>query len=756
MRYALGKSFNIVGKPIGTAGEAFESTSRNLFAVTGGAALLWYYAYLLAWPAPKENATTLFVIVLIVDITCLVALRMLNGRFLVAQAVWHGGLVLAITVAAYLLRRPTLGFLYALLPLTAVVTAGWPAGLLVEGLIVILVISADLWMGTHSLGVGTRMAIVTGGAFAGLLGWAMTDALLTATEWSVSSFERARQSLEQLRDRTVELMQVQEDLLQANRELARLSERLKTMYQVADEARQAKQEFVANVSHELRTPLNMIIGFSEMITQLPQVYSSNLPPTLLADIAAIQRNSMHLAKLVDDVLDLSQAEAGHAALTKEWTHMEEVIEQAIVAVRALFESKDLYLVSECSPDLPPVFCDSTRVRQVVINLLSNAGRFTERGGVRVGVWRDTNCILVSVADTGPGIAPEDQERLFEPFQQLDGSIRRRQGGSGLGLSISKRFVEMHSGKMWFESDLGTGTTFLFRLPLEAPAPPASAGVDDAKRWFSPYLHFEPRTRQMKAPSPVVVPRYVLLERGDTLYRTLRRYGSGAEIISVPDYPSALTELNRSPATALIVNMPSWAEDVPPSGDPLTSLPYGTPAVRCWVAGDSEVAARLEVASYLVKPVSRQDLLGALESLGEDVRSVLLVDDDMDVLQLFSRMIYSVGEHYQVSQATSGARALALLRERQPDVMLLDLIMPGMDGFQVLQEKQKDPSIREIPVVIVSSRDPSGDPIVSDSLIVTRGGGLSVREILDCTAALSERLALSPRSADQVLTEMPAA
>jgi CheY-like chemotaxis protein/anti-sigma regulatory factor (Ser/Thr protein kinase) len=415
-------------------------------------------------------------------------------------------------------------------------------------------------------------------------------------------------------------------------------------------------------------------------------------------------------------------------------------------VQALFESKGLDLETEVSPDLPRLFCDGTRIRQVVINLLSNAGRFTEQGGVRVRAWREQGSVVVSVADTGPGIAPQDQARLFEPFQQLDGSIRRRHAGSGLGLSISRKFVEMHGGKMRLESQVGAGTTITFSLPLEMPPPVARAG-GDAARWIHPYLQYEARTRRSKAPAPAVLPRYVLLERGETLRRLCSRYLPGFEIASVRDLDEAIRELSRSPAQALIVNAPPCPRDGGyecATVEPLAHLPHRTPAIACWVPGEGETARRLGVVRYLVKPVTRQVLLSTLESLGEGVKSVLLVDDEPEALQLFTRVLSSAGRAYDVLQAKNGRRALSLLRERRPDVVLLDLIMPGMDGFQVLQEKSQDPAIRDIPVVVVSSRDPSGEPIVSDVLTVTRSGGLSVRDLLACIQALSE--ALSPSQA----------
>jgi signal transduction histidine kinase/CheY-like chemotaxis protein len=666
------------------------------------------------------------------------------------------GLATAITLAVYVFQRQEMAFFYALLPLMAVVTVGWRGGLLAEGLVIVLV-----WRLSHDptlppLPASYGLVIVASGAFTGLLGWATGHALLAVTQWSLFSFEQARKNMEEAREQRVELKQIQEDLLQANRELARLSDRLKAMHQVAEEARRAKEEFVANVSHELRTPLNMIIGFSEIITQSPQVYGANLPPALLADITAIQRNSQHLSRLVDDVLDLSQVEAERMALSKEWTSLQEIIGAATLAARPLFESRGFYLETDVPPDLPPVFCDSTRIRQVVINLLSNAGRFTERGGVRVKVEREPekDAVMVSVSDTGPGIALEDQHKLFEPFQQLDNSIRRRHGGSGLGLSISKRFVEMHGGKMWLESpateftpskaeepragEVGVGTTIYFSLPLEAPLPTVRAG-GGAQRWFSPYHQYEARTRRSKAPVPSVVPRFVLLEEGETLQRLFNRYLDDVEVVSVRSIEDAVRELSHSPAQALIVNAPSFQE-MPE----LAGLPYDTPAVTCWVPGGDEAAQRLGVVRYLVKPVTREMLFSTLEELGESegVESVLLVDDKPEVLQLFARMLSAAERGYRVLRATSGQQALDLLRERRPDAMMLDLIMPGMDGFQVLQEKSQDPTIREIPVVVISATDPTGEPIVSDTLTVTHGRGLSVRALMACVQAISEVLSPS--------------
>jgi signal transduction histidine kinase/CheY-like chemotaxis protein len=730
---------------VSSINELVVSTSRNVILVIGGAYLVWQSAATASYP--ETFNWTMAPVALTAVLTCVAALRLLPRRFLLAQVVWQVGLVTAITLAVLVFRQPMVGLFYALLPLMAVVTMGWPAGLIVEGAIVALVWGLGRAGLMPPLFTSYSLGAVVGGAATGLLGWAATSALFTVTEWSMYSFQQARAKIEEAQRQRVEFRQAQEDLALANSELARLSDRLKVMYQVAEEARLAKEAFVANVSHELRTPLNMIIGFSEMITQSPEVYGGALPSTLLADIAAIQRNSQHLSKLVDDVLDLSQIEAERMALSKEWSTIQEIVDVAALTTRALFDSKGLYLEVDVPPGLPALFCDSTRIRQVVINLLSNAGRFTEKGGVRVRAWSTQDDVVVSVADTGPGIAVEDQKRLFEPFQQLDASIRRRHGGSGLGLSISRRFVEMHGGKMWLESEVGVGTTIVFSLPLEAP-PAAALAQDDVKRWFSPYDEYEyrARTRRSRAPAPGLTAHYVLLEEGQTLQQLFSRYMDDVAITRVPDVDQARQVIDCSPARALVVNAPV-PRDRADHGQ-LVDLPYGTPTVTCWVPGEDEAAKRLGVVRYLVKPVTGKTLLRTLEDLGRETKTVLLVDDEPEALQLFSRVLSSSHRDYRILQATSGRRALGLMRQRQPDVLLLDLIMPGLDGFQVLQQKAQDPSIRDIPVVVVSSRDPTNQPIVSDSLMVTRGGGLSARDLLACIQAISEALTPMPQTGDR--------
>ncbi len=730
--------------------ELLESTLRRLVLVTGGIFLTGYVMLVMARPLQSVRADPL---ALLLIATCALTYWLLPRRFVLAQAVWLAGLLLTITLALFLFQRPEIGFLYALLPLMAVITLNKRAGLLTEA-----VVSLTVWWlsspGAMLLPRSYAWAIVLMGLFTGILGWTATHALLTVTQWSLFSRREAKEKLEEAQFHRMELRQAQEDLLRANQELTRLSSRLRDLHQIAEEARQAKEVFVANVSHELRTPLNMIIGFSELITQTPEIYGAELPPALLSDIASIQRNSQHLSELVNDVLDLSRLEADRMSLSKSWTDISEVIHDAALTVQPLFESKGLYLHLNIPADLPPVFCDSTRIRQVIINLLSNAGRFTEQGGVAIRAWRHRNALVVSVADTGPGLAPEDQRKVFTPFQQLDGTIQYRLGGSGLGLAISKKFVELHHGRMWLESEKGAGATVFFSLPVDA-RPPAAVLSDSPLRWMNPYEPYEPRTRRSKLPHAQIGPRYILLEEGDELRRIFSRHLDDAELVSVRDIDAAIQEIASVPAQALIVNA-SPLEDEDALMARLGSLPYDTPAIACRVPCDLEVHHRLGIVRYLVKPIDSETLLATLAEIGEHVRDVLLVDDNQEALQLFARMLSGAERHYDVLRASNGRRALDMLRARQPDVMLLDLIMSEMDGFQVLKEKSKDPAIRDIPVVVLSSRDPMGGPLMSNNLLVTRRGGLTMPELIACVQSLSQILNSSGRPAHPAPPEKPAA
>jgi signal transduction histidine kinase len=298
--------------------------------------------------------------------------------------------------------------LLPLLPALAIAMTSVPCALAVAASETLLVIALQRFaLVPYSSAGDAALVILSIWASLALLG-RLLQHLTQVDRWAQDYLKLAHDLIHEQRDRRAELAETMSDLVDANRQLTQMNVLAHGLRHAAEEARLAKERFVANVSHELRTPLNMITGFSRMILEMPQTYGDLIPPALLADLSVVHRNAEHLSSLIDDVLDLSQIDARHMAITKEQVHLSDLVEAAVVATRPLFRSKRLYVRVDIEEDLPPVFCDRTRILEVLLNLLSNAGRFTEQGGVTVRVWQEQGDLVVSVADTGPGIAKNDE------------------------------------------------------------------------------------------------------------------------------------------------------------------------------------------------------------------------------------------------------------------------------------------------------------------------------------------------------------
>ena len=564
--------------------------------------------------------------------------------------------------------------------------------------------------------------------------WLTLYPLLNTLQWAWESYRTSTTALDQARNLQVKLQESIQDLGAVTAQLKRQNEISHNLRLIAEEERRAKQEFVANVSHELRTPLNMIIGFSSTMLTSSGVYGK-LPPKLLADLQVILRNSTHLSELIDDVLDLSQINADRMALSKEQVSLRELVDAAVTAVQPLFESKKLYLQVEFPEELPLILCDPTRIREVLLNLISNAGRFTDQGGVIVRVTANQNDVEASVADTGPGIPLESQKKLFEPFQQADGTIRRKYGGTGLGLSISKAFVELHNGKMWVESTAGGGTTFYFSLPLTMPAvEPVSM-----MRWFNPYQSYDDTRHVTKFPEVDSRPRLVVVERGTVLQKLLRRHATDANLVVFETLDLAVKDMAEISPQALFINQSPIENALEQLKEP-GALPEGVPALVCALQDKDPRAGELRVADYLIKPVSRDALLNAIHALSKPVETILVVDDDNEVRQLYRRMLDSDEREYRVLRAGDGVQALEMLANEKVDLILLDVSMPRMDGFQFLAARESNPELRDVPVIMLSARDPQGEPVLSNALAVAYGSGFSARRVLECAEALMNVLA----------------
>lgn len=309
-------------------------------------------------------------------------------------------------------------------------------------------------------------------------GWLVAHTLYTALEWYRVTQERSDRLLQETRDHRAELKRTLNSLANSYETQQRVQQELIWARKQAEEAKQLKEHFAANISHELRTPLNIILGFSEVMYLSPEVYGGvEWTPALRRDIYHVYRSSRHLLEMIDDILDLSRFEATGFSLNLELTSLESLLNDTIDIAKDLFKRSSIALEIDLEPNLPMLRIDLTRIRQVLLNLLSNAVRFTEIGTVRVGARRVGQEVIISMRDTGSGIAPDKLPYLFDEFYQVDTTLRRSHSGVGLGLAICKRFVQAHDGRIWVESKLGVGSTFSFSLPIPRPILPSPrAGI----------------------------------------------------------------------------------------------------------------------------------------------------------------------------------------------------------------------------------------------------------------------------------------
>jgi signal transduction histidine kinase/CheY-like chemotaxis protein len=619
---------------------------------------------------------------------------------------------------------PLLGF-----PAAALVAAGESA--------LVVVLARHPALGFDSSGLGAALIAIWAvlGAMA-----ALYQPVRRRSAWSDEYFKHAQQFLEEAHEHRANLERALDDLAHANRQLVLMNERITALRLIAEEAQKAKTRFVARVSHEFRTPLNMIIGLVDLMVESPEMYDVTLSPRMREDLKTVHRNCEHLAEMVNDVLDLTRIEANRMVLHKERVDIRSVMDSATGVVRPLLVGKHLALHISIPDDLPEVYCDRTRIEQVILNLMSNAARYTETGGISVAVARQNQHVLVSVKDTGPGIPPEDVERIFEPFCQGTSDLWRDKGGSGLGLSISKQFVELHGGRMWVESELGKGTTFSFDLPISAPiAPITRPGHQIREDW----IWFE-RQSKPKLPESQYNARLVTCDETGDLPAWLKLYTAEVEIVDTRDLDQAIETLQQTPAHAVLLNS-ATLESAWPLVQAVTQQVSGMPIIGCSVPPAFERARASGALGHLIKPVTRADLKRALKAAGHPVRRVLVVDDDPSALQLFTSMLHVCDPSLEIVTAANGTQALDQLRRTPADLMLLDIVMPEMDGWQVLEAMTRDEEMPKVPTFFVSAQDPSDQPLTSGFLLATTDRGLSLSQLLRCSLEIS-RLLLQPEGA----------
>jgi signal transduction histidine kinase/CheY-like chemotaxis protein len=538
--------------------------------------------------------------------------------------------------------------------------------------------------------------------------------LYTALVWAWHAYERARENESIARGREAELNRTLKALDEASYRLERTNYMLALARDQAHESRRLKQQFAQTISHELRTPLNLIVGFAELMIHSPEYYGGQLPPAYLYDLGIIYRNACHLQDLVNDVLDLARIEAAQMSLTPEAVDPGVLVQEAVDTARRLVEGRGLALHTVIEADLPHLWVDPTRIRQVLFNLLNNAARFTEQGSVTVSVRLHGEDVVFSVADTGAGIAPADIPRMFVEFHQADGSTRRRKGGAGLGLAISKRFVELHGGRIWLESQVGRGSTFSFSLPV------GRRDFDDERG--------EERETTRAAREPILL----AVTPSPSAVGLLTRYVRGCRTVAVPTIKRARQVAQQSMPQVVVIDR-ACSEIAPGEMEELGQswgIP-NAPIITCPLPAEASARPQLPVDGYLVKPVTQKSVQETVRQFGEEIDRVLVIDGDQDFVVLLSRMLENWPvRRYQVISASSEQEGLAMMRHYHPDLVLLELSIPGTDEVRFIERVRSDPVLLGMPIVAVTDRaDTDRNENLQGAMTIVRTNGLRSSELV---------------------------
>jgi len=458
--------------------------------------------------------------------------------------------------------------------------------------------------------------------------------------------------------------------------------------EAAEAASRIKSSFLANMSHELRTPLNAIIGYSEMVIEEAE---DGGQVAIVPDINKILSAGKQLLGLINSILDLSKIEAGKMELYLETFSVPALVEEVAVVIRPLVEKNSNTLKVSLDPDVQTMRADQTKLRQTLYNLLSNASKFTSHGriGINVTALPDDH-VSFEVSDTGIGLSPEQAAKLFEPFTQGDASTSRKYGGTGLGLVISRRFAKMMGGDIAVESQPGKGSTFTLTLPETVE--PEAGPPEESKA--------EVETVESAGTVLVIDDESAVHE---ILERTLGKYGFKVKRATSGEEGLRMARRQHPQIITLDVMMPGmdgWAVLTALKSDPFLAE---IPVIMLTIGDDRNLGYSLGAADYLTKPIDRERLAAVLLRYRRDSgNTVLVVEDDTESREMLARLLRNEG--WAVEEADNGKTAIAQLAKRRPGIILLDLMMPEMDGFEFIAELHRHEEWKSIPVVVITARD----------------------------------------------------
>lgn len=644
--------------------------------------------------------------------TGIAVFRLVPRRPRLARLLLIWGLAAIALIANWHFATPWLPFLSILLIFAAALLA--PGNELLSS---VLIAAMVFWLRPIRDEVYPSAALAATLVVTSVMAWLVARTFYTAIDWAWHTQQRADQLLHEARNNRAELSRILQSSELANALLRRTEQELIEARKQAEVAQRAKEQFAANVSHELRTPLSLILGFSEIMYLSPEVYGDMVwPVRLRRDISHIYQSSRYLLEMIDDILVLSHFEMAGFTVNKEPTDLSELIQSTTAMIQELFLGSPIVLEVGPTKEIPLLSLDRTRIRQVLLNLLNNAYRFTAEGSVRVEASVDGCEVIVRVHDTGQGIPADKLPYIFDEFYQVDLSLQRAHQGAGLGLAICKRFLEMHDGRIWVESEIGKGSTFFFSLPLPDEYVPLSRQQLSAP--------VEGKTHQER-------PTILVVEPDLSVVRLVARHIGEYAVIQV-EHPNQLhAAVTQYHPRAIVHN--SWGHR--PVSMP-TTLPV--PIIQCALPSITLLAEELQVAACLAKPLSAQQLLHQLEAF-TSIDNILVVDDDRGFCQLVTRILESTGRLRHIRHAYDGEEALVSMLEQPPHLLLLDLLMPGMDGLAVIERMRQTPLLHDIPIILLTATSQRAHPRHrgQGQVVIQRAGGLHTREVLQLLAQMVE-------------------